>query len=86
MPENRIVRTLCYFAPKPDDSILIYCSSGVRSALAADDLVKAGYKHVINMLDGIEGKNGWKESKLSLEYMMEVKNLDTKYVYPPDVL
>jgi len=58
----------------------------VRSSLAADDLVNAGYKHVISMLDGIEGKNGWKESKLPLEYMMEVKDLAANHVYPPDVL
>jgi rhodanese-related sulfurtransferase len=70
---------------KPEDTVLIYCGSGARSAKAADDLVKAGYKDVINMLDGIEGKNGWKDSKLPLDYMMKVKNLDPKFVYPPDV-
>lgn len=70
---------------KPDDMILIHSGTGARSSKAADDLVKAGYKNVINMLDGIEGKNGWKDSKLPLDYMMTVKDLEPKFVYPPDV-
>ena len=71
---------------KSDDSVFIYCGSGARSSQAADEIMKAGYKNVINMLDGIEGKNGWKESNLPLEYMMKIKDLDPKYIYPPDRL
>jgi len=69
---------------KPDDTVVVYCATGGRSAKAADDMVKAGYKDVINMLGGIEEKDGWKNSDLPLDYMMKVKDLDPKFVYPPD--
>ncbi|MBL7714461.1 MAG: hypothetical protein JNL01_03270 [Bdellovibrionales bacterium] len=43
----------------PDHSaeIILYCGGGFRSALAADNLVKMGYKNVFSM-DG--GYRGWK--------------------------
>lgn len=69
---------------KPDDTVIVYCGSGKRSASAADEMVKAGYKDVINMLSGIGGKDGWSQSKLPLDYMMKIKDLDPKYIYPPD--
>ena len=69
---------------KPDETVVVYCATGGRSAKAADDMVKAGYKDVINMLGGIEEKDGWKNSDLPLDYMMKVKDLDPKFVYPPD--
>ena len=69
---------------KPDDTVVVYCGTSGRSAKAADDMVKAGYKDVINMLGGLEEKDGWKNADLPLDYMMKVKDLDPKYVYPPD--
>ena len=47
----------------PDHSaeIVLYCGGGFRSALAADNLQKMGYTHVISM-DG--GFRGWKEAGL----------------------
>ncbi|MGA1868484.1 MAG: rhodanese-like domain-containing protein [bacterium] len=70
---------------KPNDTVILYCGSSKRSAMAADDLVKAGYKNVFNVISGIEGaKDGWKKENLPLKYMMKVKNLDPRYVYPPD--
>ena len=62
---------------KPDDTILVMCRSGGRSAIAANLLAQAGFKHVHNIIDGMEGdsveepasvflgqrlKNGWKNS------------------------
>jgi rhodanese-related sulfurtransferase len=53
------------------------CRSGGRSALAANLLAKAGFEHVYNIIDGMEGdavkdpeslfqgqrlRNGWKNS------------------------
>ena len=69
---------------KPEDTIILYCGSSARSAAAADEMVKAGYKNVMNMVAGLEQADGWKKSKLPLKYMMKVKDLDPKYVYPPD--
>ena len=61
----------------PEDTILVMCRSGGRSAIAANLLAQAGYRHVYNILDGMEGdtvddessvfhgqrlKNGWKNS------------------------
>ncbi len=62
---------------KPDDTICVMCRSGGRSAIAANLLAKAGFKHVYNIIDGMEGdangdsasvaqgkqpKDGWKNS------------------------
>jgi rhodanese-related sulfurtransferase len=62
---------------KPDDTILVMCRSGGRSAMAANALVKAGFTKVHNIIDGFEGdkvddpestfhgmrmRNGWKNT------------------------
>jgi rhodanese-related sulfurtransferase len=62
---------------KPDDTIMVMCRSGGRSAIAANLLAKAGFKNVYNIIDGMEGdangdsdtvakaqpvKDGWKNS------------------------
>ena len=44
--------------------MVLYCGGGFRSALAADNLQKMGYTHVISM-DG--GYRGWTESGLPVE-------------------
>jgi rhodanese-related sulfurtransferase len=44
--------------PDPDSELVLYCGGGFRSALAADNLQKMGYKNVISM-DG--GVRGWRE-------------------------
>ena len=64
-------------AAKPDDTILVMCRSGGRSAIAVNMLAQAGFKHAYNITDGMEGdavtdpdsvfqgqrlKNGWKNS------------------------
>lgn len=40
---------------KPDDTLLVMCRSGGRSAMAANALAKAGFKTVYNIIDGMEG-------------------------------
>ena len=60
-----------------DDTILVMCRSGGRSAMAVNALAKAGFTQVYNIIDGFEGdkvedpesvhhgmrmRNGWKNS------------------------
>lgn len=44
--------------PDTSTEIILYCGGGFRSALAADNLRKMGYKNVISMDGGIRG---WRE-------------------------
>jgi rhodanese-related sulfurtransferase len=43
--------------------MILYCGGGFRSALAADNLQKMGYTHVISMDGGIRG---WREKGFPL--------------------
>lgn len=45
--------------PDLNAEIILYCGGGFRSALAADNLQKMGYKNVISMDGGIRG---WREN------------------------
>ena len=45
--------------PDKDAPLVLYCGGGFRSALAADNLQKMGYKNVVSM-DG--GWRGWTEA------------------------
>ncbi len=45
--------------PDKEAAIILYCGGGFRSALAADNLQKMGYRNVISM-DG--GWRGWTEA------------------------
>jgi rhodanese-related sulfurtransferase len=62
---------------KPDDTLMVMCRSGGRSAIAANLLAQAGFKNVYNIIDGMEGdanadsdqvaqaqplRDGWKNS------------------------
>jgi rhodanese-related sulfurtransferase len=47
--------------PDKSTQIVLYCGGGFRSALAADNIQKMGYRNVISM-DG--GWRGWTEAKL----------------------
>jgi rhodanese-related sulfurtransferase len=68
---------------KPNDTILVMCRSGGRSAKAVNLLAEAGFQNVYNIVDGMEGdaivdpesvfhgqrmKNGWKNSGLPWTY------------------
>ena len=45
--------------PDKDATVVLYCGGGFRSALAAEELQKMGYRNVISM-DG--GWRGWTEA------------------------
>ena len=70
----------------PDDTILITCRSGDRSARAVDQLAAAGFKFAYAITDGVEGdevaepgsaylgkrmKNGWKNSGVPWTYSLD---------------
>lgn len=44
--------------PDLDAPLILYCGGGFRSALAADNLQKMGYRNVLSMDGGIRG---WRE-------------------------
>jgi rhodanese-related sulfurtransferase len=61
----------------PNDTLLLMCRSGDRSAMAVNQLATAGYKNAYTIIDGFEGdkvddpgsvfhgkrmRNGWKNS------------------------
>lgn len=50
--------------PDTGTELVLYCGGGYRSALAADNLQKMGYTHVISM-DG--GFSGWRNAGLPLD-------------------
>ena len=49
--------------PDHNAMMILYCGGGFRSALAADNLQKMGYTHVISMDGGIRG---WREKGFPL--------------------
>lgn len=70
----------------PDETILITCRSGDRSARAVDQLAAAGFKFAYTITDGVEGdvvaepgsaylgkrmKNGWKNSGAPWTYSLD---------------
>jgi rhodanese-related sulfurtransferase len=61
MGRGVIERDIEKAVPDTGSQIIIYCGGGFRSALAADNLQKMGYKDVISM-DG--GWRGWNEAGL----------------------
>jgi rhodanese-related sulfurtransferase len=76
-----------------DDTILVICRSGQRSAPSVDLLAKAGFIKVYNITDGFEGdkvkdpqspnkgkrmQNGWRNSHLPWTY-----DLDVNLMYLP---
>jgi rhodanese-related sulfurtransferase len=75
---------------KPGDTLMVMCRSGGRSAIAANLLAKAGFTHVHNIVDGMEGdtvddedsvyagqrmKNGWKNAGCPWTYTLTPERL-----------
>jgi len=75
---------------KPDDTLLVMCRSGSRSAQAVNLLAGAGLRNVYNITDGMEGDlvqdpnnvfygqrlvNGWKNSGLPWTYQVDPKRI-----------
>ncbi len=48
-----IERDIETLVPDPAGEIVLYCGGGFRSALAADNLQRMGYKNVLSMYGGI---------------------------------
>ncbi len=59
-----IERDIETMVPHPNAEIVLYCGGGFRSALAADNLQKMGYKRVYSMADGFRG---WNEAGFPVE-------------------
>jgi rhodanese-related sulfurtransferase len=70
---------------KPEDTILVMCRSGGRSAIAVNMLAQAGFKNAFQIIDGMEGdpvkdadsvflgqrmKNGWKNAGCPWTYKL----------------
>ena len=51
-------------APDKEAEIVLYCGGGYRSALAADNLQKMGYRNVYSMAGGIRA---WREAAYPME-------------------
>ena len=75
---------------RPEDTLLVMCRSGGRSAIAVNLLAEAGFRHVFNITDGMEGdavkdpeslfdgqrlKNGWKNSGCPWTYHLSPERL-----------
>jgi len=60
----------------PDETLMLLCRSGGRSAMAVNMLVQAGFTDAWNITDGMEGdlvdgkriNNGWKNADLPWTY------------------
>ena len=78
----------------PEDTLLLMCRSGGRSAIAVNLLASAGFKNVYNITDGFEGDtvgdpasvfdgqhmvNGWRTSGLPWTYDVD----PVRMVLPP---
>lgn len=59
-----IERDIAEKVPDKNAEVILYCGGGFRSALAADNLQKMGYKNVVSM-DG--GWREWKEKGFPVE-------------------
>jgi rhodanese-related sulfurtransferase len=59
MSKGIIERDIEKSVPDKDATLVLYCGGGFRSALAADNLQRMGYRNVVSM-DG--GWRGWTEA------------------------
>jgi rhodanese-related sulfurtransferase len=63
MSKGVIERDVEQKVPDLNTEMILYCGGGFRSALAADNLQKMGYKNVLSMDGGIRG---WREKHYPL--------------------
>lgn len=59
-----IERDIVHKYPEKDKELILYCGGGYRSALAADNLQKMGYRRVFSMRGGW---TAWKEAAAPIE-------------------
>ena len=77
----------------PEDTIMVMCRSGGRSAMAVNMLAEAGFTNVYQITDGMEGdsikdplsvfqgqrlRNGWKNSGLPWTYKPDPEKIKLK--------
>ena len=53
IPEYEIKEKIKNIVKNKNEKILVYCSSGIRSKQAQEELINLGYKNVYNLKDGI---------------------------------
>lgn len=53
IPEYEIKEKIEEIVKNKEEKILVYCSSGTRSKIAQEELIKKGYKNVYNLKDGV---------------------------------
>ena len=63
IPYDQTAQLLAQYPTDRQARIVVYCRSGRMSAIAADELVKAGYTNVLN-LDG--GMSAWEQAGFEL--------------------
>jgi rhodanese-related sulfurtransferase len=83
---------------RPDDTLLVMCRSGGRSAIAVNLLAAAGFTTVYNITDGMEGDavtdpdsvfrgqrlvNGWKNSGLPWTYDVDPRRMVVPAEFSP---
>ncbi|SLM30464.1 Rhodanese-like domain protein [Desulfamplus magnetovallimortis] len=87
MPPNQNFITDIEKRFKKDDTILVMCRSGARSAACINKIASAGFTNVYNIIDGFEGDkdengkrtvNGWINSGAPWTY-----DLEPELVYSP---
>ncbi len=67
----------------PDETLMLLCRSGGRSAMAVNILAQAGYTDAWNIIDGMEGdlvdgkrtQNGWKNANLPWTYEVDPQRM-----------
>ena len=53
IPEYEIKERIEEIVKNKEEKILVYCSSGTRSKIAQEELIKKGYKNVYNLKPGV---------------------------------
>lgn len=64
LPYNEIQQNLSQLPTEKDDKIVLYCSSGRMSQMAAEELVSLGYTNIWNLKGGMVE---WKQAGFELE-------------------
>lgn len=64
MSKGIIERDIEEEIPNQDEELVLYCGGGYRSALAADNLKKMGYREVLSLKGGFRA---WNEAGLPIE-------------------
>ena len=63
---NNFVNEILDLEIEKEMEIAFICKSGARSALASDMLINESYK-CINVIDGVEGNQGWLNAGLPIQ-------------------